>query len=144
MISVAGMQGMTAIRNSDYSASKAALMSFFDCLRQELADEGDKSISITNIYPYIINTQLFNGFSGLALKIIPMLDQEQVAKRVFSALYNKEQEVYIPWYCNILGIGMLVARTISEDLRMKIIKLLMGNGMKTLKCRGTNLEKKSE
>jgi short-subunit dehydrogenase len=33
LISVAGMQGMTSVQNSDYSASKAALTSFFDSLR---------------------------------------------------------------------------------------------------------------
>lgn len=55
---------------------------------------------------------------------------------MFDAIYNKEQEVYIPWYTNILGIGMIVVRSISEKLRMKIIKILMGDGMNTLKCRG--------
>jgi short-subunit dehydrogenase len=101
-------------------------------------DEGDDKTSITNIYPYIINTTLFKGFSGLALKVIPILKKEEVAKRIFDAIYYKEQEVYIPWYTNILGVGMIIIRSISERLRMKIIKVLMGDGMKSLDCRGTN------
>lgn len=36
MISVAGMQGMTAAFNSDYASCKAHLMTFFDTLRQEI------------------------------------------------------------------------------------------------------------
>ena len=79
---------------------------------------------------------MFEGFSGLALKLIPILKKEDVAKRVFDAIWYKEEEVYIPWYTNILGVGMIIIRTFSERLRIKIIKVLMGDGMKTLKCRG--------
>ena len=132
---------MTAVRNSDYAASKAALMAFFDSLRQELVDEGDDKTLITNIYPYIINTTLFKGFSGLALKVIPILKKEDVAKRIFDAVYFKEQEVYIPWYTNLLGIGMIIIRSFSERLRIKIIQVLMGDGMKSLECRGLEHQK---
>ena len=33
MISVAGMQGMTAVNNTDYAATKSALTAFYDSLR---------------------------------------------------------------------------------------------------------------
>lgn len=79
------MQGATSIRNSDYSASKAALSSFVDSLRQELIDE-ESPVKMTNIYPYIINTDLFKGFSGLALWLIPMLKKDEVAKRIYDAI----------------------------------------------------------
>lgn len=75
----------------------------------------------------------------MALKIIPILEPKAVAERVFSAIYHKEKEVYIPWYCGLLGLGMTAVRAVSEDLRMFVIKMLMGNGMKTLECRGTKL-----
>ena len=69
------MQGSTSIRNSDYSASKAALASWSDSLRQELMDEGSQ-VQITNVYPYIFDSKLFGGFSGLALNIIPLMKTE--------------------------------------------------------------------
>lgn len=132
MISIAGMQGMTAIRNSDYSASKAALTSFFDCLRQEFLDECSP-IKITNIYPYVIDTDLFKGFSGYALNLIPILRKSSVAFRVYEAIMYEEEEVYIPWHSYWAGVVMMVVRGFSETVRVKIIQKLMGDGMKTVK-----------
>jgi short-subunit dehydrogenase len=132
MISVAGMQGMTAMNNTDYSASKAALTAFFDSLRQELIDEGSP-VKITNVYPYIIDTDLFKGFSGFALKIIPILKKQSVAYRIYEAIMFEEQEVYIPGYTYWMGVGMMIIRGFSEPLRIRIIQKLMGDGMKTLK-----------
>lgn len=131
MISVAGMQGMTAMRNTDYSASKAALTAFFDSLRQEFLDEGSP-IKITNIYPYIIDTDLFAGFSGLALYLIPILRKKSVAFRVYESIMYEETEVYIPWHSYWSGVIMMVIRGFSESLRIKIIQKLMGDGMKTI------------
>ena len=79
IVSVAGMQGCTAMNNAEYSASKAALASFADSLRQEIWFR-HLPVSILNIYPYIIDTQLFAGFSGKALYLIPTLRQDQVAR----------------------------------------------------------------
>ena len=120
MLSIAGMQGMTAMNNTDYSASKAALTSFFDSLRQELLHEGTP-IKITNVYPYIIDTKMFEGFSGFALNIIPILKKQQVAFRVYEAIMYEEQEVYIPFYTYWMGIGMMVIRGFSERYRIAII-----------------------
>lgn len=53
MISIAGLQGMTSSRNSDYGATKHALTGWSDSLRQELVDS---PVKITNIYPYIVDT----------------------------------------------------------------------------------------
>lgn len=130
MSSVAGMQGATSIRNSDYSASKAALSSFVDSLRQELIDE-ESPVKMTNIYPYIINTDLFKGFSGLALWLIPMLKKDEVAIRIYDAIMTGEQEVYVPWYQYWMMVIMLIIP--SNKLRYFVIKILMGNGMKTVK-----------
>ena len=134
MVSVAGMQGMTAIRNTDYSACKAAIASYSDSLRQEFMDEGIKT-NICNIYPYIINTTLFQDFSGTALWLIPMLKQEQVAERIYWALVRGEMEVYIPSITYWMGVGMMIVRGFSEKGRIFLIQFLMGNGMKTINKR---------
>lgn len=128
VISIAGMQGMISGWNSDYGSSKQALGAFFDSLRQELEEEGSP-VKITNVYPYIIDTNLFKGFSGIALNLIPMLKKERVAARILEAFLHSEEEVYDPWYAYWLGVGMLFVP--STRLRNVIRQTLMGNGMKT-------------
>ena len=118
MISVAGMQGMTAVNNTDYAATKAALTAFYDSLRQEIIME-NKNASIFNIYPYLVDTRLFDGFSGRALWIIPALKKEEVARRVVGLVCygggpgDWGNDVYLPFYVSWLGIAMMVVREIS-------------------------------
>jgi len=124
---------MTAVQNTDYASAKSALSTFFDALRQECILES-KPIFITNVYPYIIDTQLFAGFNGFALNLIAPLKKAAVAEGVFEAAFrNGLEEVYLPWYTYWLGIGMLIIRPFSERLRIWIIQSLMGNGMKGLR-----------
>lgn len=85
---------------------------------------------MTNIYPYIVDTGLFKGFSGLALYLIPILKTEHVAYRIYRALMYFEEEVYIPWISYWLGVGMMFVPT--TRMRIKIIQYLMGDGMKTM------------
>lgn len=41
---------------------------------------------MTNIYPYHINTGMFDGFIPLIHKVIPILDQEFVADGIYTAI----------------------------------------------------------
>ena len=86
-------------------------------------------MKITNVYPYIIDTNLFKEFQGIALYLIPMLKKENVAARIYRAFLYEEKEVYDPWYAYWLGIGMLCVPSIR--LRNVIRQTLMGDGMKT-------------
>ena len=45
---------------------------------------------MTNIYPYYINTGLFKGFSPLLGSLIPMLDTNYVARRIYQAILAEE------------------------------------------------------
>ena len=88
------------------------------------------------MYPYIVDTSLFQGFNGWALCLIPMLRKENVAECVYSkAFHQMQEEVYIPWYSYWMGIGMLVIRPFSERIRIQIVQTLMGDGMRTLRVR---------
>lgn len=78
---------MTAVQNTDYSSTKGALCLFFDSLRQELVLK-DEPVLITNVYPYIVDTKLFDGFDGLALYVIPLLRQDRVAEIIFDKAFT--------------------------------------------------------
>jgi len=79
IVNVSSIAGhLTSARNSDYSASKFALTGFADSLRQELG--WNSPVSLTNFYPYYINTGLFEGFKPKLRFLLPTLDAEAVAK----------------------------------------------------------------
>lgn len=87
---------MTCSRNNIYCASKFALTGFLEAMRQELL--GQPQIAQTNFYPYYINTGLFDGFDPLLDKIIPTLDENVVADRMYTAIMAEEKEVFIQWF----------------------------------------------
>ena len=92
-----------------------------------------KDVKICNVYPYIIDTELFSGFSGKALWLMSALKVQDVAAKIVQAILEDSEEVYLPWYAYWLGIGMIVLRGFSERLRVLIIQFLMGDGMTTLR-----------
>ena len=97
-------------------------------------------VLITNVYPYIVDTDLFSGFNGLALWLIPLLKQERVAEELYQkAFVDGQEEVYIPWFAYWLGIGMLIVRPFSERLRIFINQIMMGDGMLSLKKRSEKI-----
>lgn len=84
---------MACSRNSVYCASKYAITGFVDALRQELLSQ--PQIALTNFYPYYINTGLFSGFKPLIDFILPTLDKNNVADRMYEAIMAEEKEVFI-------------------------------------------------
>jgi all-trans-retinol dehydrogenase (NAD+) len=95
LVNVSSIAGhMTCHRNSDYSASKFALTGFLDALRQEMGHL-NSNYKMTNFYPYYINTGLFEGFEPKLSWLIPTLDQNYVAERMYQAILAEEKEVYI-------------------------------------------------
>jgi short-subunit dehydrogenase len=87
---------MTCQKNTDYSASKYALVGFFESLRMELEIERSP-VKLTNFYPYYFNSGLVEGFkpSSLVELVFPTLELEFVGNRVVEAILAEEQEVYI-------------------------------------------------
>ena len=62
VVSIASVMAFQGVpRLSDYSASKAAALSFAESLRYELKRERKDGISVTAICPYHITTELFKG-----------------------------------------------------------------------------------
>ena len=76
--SVAGMQGMA--RQTDYCTSKFGMRGFSQCLRSELSDFGPRT-RLTTLYPYTIDTGLFDGYNPLMDYLVPKLKTHWVALR---------------------------------------------------------------
>ncbi|KAA0197859.1 Epidermal retinal dehydrogenase 2 [Fasciolopsis buskii] len=85
-----------AVGLSDYCASKAASMLMMECLELELrAMDLQNSIHLTNIHPFLINTQMFHGSQPLHNWLFPIVDATCCARRIVEAVRKNERIVYI-------------------------------------------------
>lgn len=98
LASVAGQAGTNKL--VDYCASKFACVGLDEALRVELAVQGNsKFIKTTAVCPYYISTGMF---SGVASKIIPILDPEFVASSVVDATLSNKEIILLPWWSTYL------------------------------------------
>ncbi|WP_218599681.1 SDR family oxidoreductase [Polaribacter sp. NJDZ03] len=78
---------------SVYAASKWSLIGWSDSLRLEMK-QLKKSIHVTTIMPYYINTGMFDGVQSK----IPILDPEAASLTIIKAIENNKRMVTIPGY----------------------------------------------
>lgn len=52
-------------------------------------------MTMTNFYPYYINTGLFEGFKPKLGFILPTLDAQETVNTMHSDILSKKKEVYI-------------------------------------------------
>lgn len=91
--SAAGLIGVS--RQTDYSASKFAATGFVESLRAELR-EGRHSIHTLLVQPFYINTGMFDGVTTKVPALLPLLEQEDVAKRILDAIEKGHQSLVLP------------------------------------------------
>lgn len=100
-----------------YSASKAAVSSYFNAIRVPLLAE---DITVNVIYPGFVNTDLLRGFNSYGLPIIAKASD--VAEEILQAiLRNKKNAIVprLPW-----GILRQVQRLVPEALLANLQKYL--------------------
>lgn len=88
-----------------YAASKWAATGWSDSLRLEMEQLG-KSISVTTIMPFYINTGMFDGVKS---KLLPILDPERTAERIIRAIERQTRMLALPlpyWFIR-LSQGLL-------------------------------------
>jgi len=108
MASVLGIHGVA--QNTDYSASKAALINLNRSLRSEL-DKRYKcpAIRTTLVCPGHIHTALFNTANPTQKFFFPTLNPIDVVKRVIKALdETHSQTIYLPFYAHFVPLLQLL------------------------------------
>lgn len=109
--SVAGLRGLPGA--SAYSASKAAVISYLESLRVELAPSG---IRVTTICPGYIKTPM----TDVNTYPMPfMLDAETAARKMARAIEKKRRYVILPWQMAMLGRLMKLLPAFIWDLLVK-------------------------
>lgn len=91
--SAAGIAGVA--KQTDYSASKFAAFGFTESLRNELRARGS-AVSTVLVAPYYINTGMFDGVTTKFPRLLPILDEDDVARRILDAIESGTQQLILP------------------------------------------------
>lgn len=83
-----------------YAATKAAVLSFSDSLKEELKIMGNDTVRVSAICPSYISTGLFEG--AAAPQFTRILTSDFVAKKVVDSIVKEKSFVLLPWTVWIL------------------------------------------
>ena len=83
-------------------------------------------VRLTSIYPYYIDTGLFEGFKPPIRYIVPTLKTEHTTKRMYDAIMAEEKEVYIYGFMNWMRIAI---ECLPLQLKHFMCEQLVGKGM---------------
>ncbi|KAI1703383.1 short chain dehydrogenase domain-containing protein [Ditylenchus destructor] len=114
VITVASMAGHVGVNGLvDYCASKHAAVGFNEALRGEIRCLG-KSVHVTTVCPYFINTGMFNGVKTYAPLWFPILEPEYVIYRIMEAVLTNEENLYLPRASHLFLLikGLLPSRAV--------------------------------
>jgi short-subunit dehydrogenase len=106
--SVAGDRGRKS--NYIYGSAKGGLTIYLQGLRNELAAKG---VHVLTIKPGFVDTPMTSGFKKGLLWVKP----EKVASDIVSAIENKKNVLYTPWFWRWI---MLIIRLIPESIFKKM------------------------
>ena len=96
---------------SVYAASKWAVTGWSDSLRQEMERSGT-GVRVTTVLPYYIHTGMFDGVRS---RLIPILQPEDVARRILRAVERDAVFLHMPGIVRLLPLlrGLLPTRALD-------------------------------
>lgn len=111
--SAAGLLGVS--KQTDYSASKHAAVGFDESLRVELSHTAP-GVRTTVICPFFINTGMFDGVQTRVPWLLPILEQQAVARRIAKAIRRDEQRVTLPAVVRLLPAARVLPTKTFDGL----------------------------
>ena len=114
MASAAGLLGVD--RQTDYAASKHAAIGFAESLRAELKRAGYTGIKTTIVEPFYVDTGMVKGVKSRFPRLLPILEQEEVAARVVRAVMKNQQEVRIPTVLKLVPVLRILPVSLFDRL----------------------------
>jgi all-trans-retinol dehydrogenase (NAD+) len=114
MASAAGLLGVD--RQTDYAASKHAAIGFAESLRAELKRAGRTGIKTTIVEPFYVDTGMVKGVESRFPRLLPILEQEEVAARVVRAVMKNQQEVRIPSMLKLVPVLRILPVSLFDRL----------------------------
>lgn len=98
VVTIASAGGIAGTaRLVDYCASKFAAFGFDESLRLELRRMG-APVRTTIVCPFYINTGMFDGVKSRFGWLIPILEPDDVVRRILRAIERDQQRLIMPWF----------------------------------------------
>ena len=109
---------VTAPRTAPYSANKHALHGFFNSLRQDLALQGRKGVSITLcILGFIDTKNAAEGTKGYPVeKTVKREPVDECSLAMIKGAALRKRQMYFPWYLSIVETAHLFFPNFVESV----------------------------
>ena len=105
IVNIASAAGLVGSANmSDYSASKFAAVGFNESLRNELKKMGTKIVT-TVVCPFYIDTGMFDGVKTKVPSLLPIMQEDDVANKIVSAIMKDKEQLILPPFVNIVPLA---------------------------------------
>ena len=96
VVTIASASGLIGVAKlSDYAASKWAAVGFDESLRAELRQSAPE-VRTTVVCPFYINTGMFRGVKSRFPWLLPILEEDVVARRVVDAVRSDRRRLCMP------------------------------------------------
>lgn len=116
IVTIASAAGLVGVaRQTDYSASKHAAVGFDESIRNELRTTAP-AVKTTVVCPFYVNTGMFQGVQSRFPRLLPVLEEEVVARRVLRAIGRDHQRVVMPPLVRILPAMRLLPTRLFDRI----------------------------
>ena len=104
LVTVASAAALVGVaRQTDYSASKFAAFGFNESLRAEVR-AARLGVNTLVVCPYYIDTGMFDGVQTRWPRLLPILQEEDVAAKVLDAIESGRRKLVLPPLVNLLPV----------------------------------------
>ena len=103
IVNIASASGLLGVpRQTDYCATKFAVVGYSDALRMEMKKFGCRGVKVSCICPSVIDTGMFAGFTPPMLN--PLLKPADVARRIVRTVKREKAYLKIPFMVKMIPL----------------------------------------
>nr|KAI8731991.1 short-chain dehydrogenase/reductase 3-like [Biomphalaria glabrata] len=120
IVTVGSLLGLTALNGAaDYCSSKYALTGFTESLREELKSMNCTGITVTCVYPYHVDNDMFAGITTRFPSIFHPINEDYLVGKIADAVLTKREKIIVPklMYLYALASSITPVSAISSVMK---------------------------
>ncbi|MFP4475604.1 MAG: SDR family oxidoreductase [Desulfatibacillaceae bacterium] len=115
IVTIASSAGWLGVnRCADYCASKFGNVGFDEALRMELRGQGATGVKTTCVCPYFIDTGMFEGVKTGFGKLLPILKEDDVSRKIVAAVKKDKPMLRLPWMVSTIPLFRLLPTRVMD------------------------------